>query len=126
MNAMTTTRLVRGLAIVAVLSTICDRSIAAEQAPHEMLQPTKEHKMFQFDVGTWDATMKIWPSPDAKPMESKATERNAMLRGGLRALRLMSRNWSYRLSTLGLRAQPRLGRLAEQPDSVAGRDRSVG
>ena len=34
------------------------------------------------DVGTWDATLKIWPQPNAKPLESKAVEKNELLPGG--------------------------------------------
>ena len=49
------------------------------RASRRCSQPTKEHEMFKFDVGMWDATMKIWPAPDAEPMESKGTEKNELL-----------------------------------------------
>ena len=48
-----------------------------------MIKPTDEHKLLQKDVGTWDATVKVWPMEGAEPMESKGTEKNELLRGGL-------------------------------------------
>lgn len=42
-----------------------------------------EHKLLQKDVGTWDATVKVWPQPNAQPLESEAVERNELLPGGL-------------------------------------------
>ena len=74
-------RCVRALAMTAALGTLCTRSFAAEEEPHPMPQPTKEHKMLKFDVGTWDATIKIYEKPGAEPIESKAVERNAMVGG---------------------------------------------
>lgn len=54
-----------------------------EQNLPPFMKPTAEHKLLKKDVGTWDATVKVWPMPDAEPIESKGTERNRLLRGGL-------------------------------------------
>jgi hypothetical protein len=35
------------------------------------------------DVGTWDATVKVWPGPGAQAMESQGSETNELLEGGL-------------------------------------------
>ena len=43
---------------------------------------TPEHDLLKRDVGTWDAVVKIYP-PGAEPMESKATEKNELMDGGL-------------------------------------------
>jgi hypothetical protein len=83
MKARNATRLFRSLAIVVCLcGGLTIRSLAAEPEHPQMLQPGKEHKFLQFDVGIWDATMKIWEKPDAKPVETKAVEKCEMLRGG--------------------------------------------
>jgi hypothetical protein len=79
MNALTSIRWVRGLATVAAFATMCFHSRAAEEEQPQVPQPTKEHKALQFDVGTWDATMRIWEKPGADPIESKAVERNVMV-----------------------------------------------
>jgi hypothetical protein len=43
---------------------------------------TDEHDILQKDVGTWDAVTKIWPTPNAEPLESRGKETNELL-GGL-------------------------------------------
>ncbi|MEX0611979.1 MAG: DUF1579 domain-containing protein [Pirellulales bacterium] len=57
------------------------RAANAQQEP--LIKPTEEHKLLQKDVGTWDATLTIWPMEGAEPMESKGTEKNELLEGGL-------------------------------------------
>jgi hypothetical protein len=66
---------------VAVVSP--GRGAIAQQEGQQawLIQPTEQHKLLQQDVGTWDATMKLWESPGAEPMESKATEKNELLGG---------------------------------------------
>lgn len=54
-------------------------SVLGQETP----KPTKEHKLLREDVGTWDATVKFWADPNASPTESKATEVNRLLPGGL-------------------------------------------
>ncbi len=54
-----------------------------EQNQEWMIKPTEQHKVLKKDVGTWDATVKVWPMPDAEPMESKGVEKNRLLKGGL-------------------------------------------
>jgi hypothetical protein len=46
-------------------------------------KPTKEHALFQKDLGTWDAAVKSWMAPNAEPVASKGTETNTLLPGGL-------------------------------------------
>jgi hypothetical protein len=56
---------------------------APAQEPEWFIKPTKEHELLKKDVGTWDATVKIWPMEGAPAMESKGTETNELLQGGL-------------------------------------------
>jgi hypothetical protein len=56
--------------------------VAVAQGP-PMPQPSPQHEILKRDVGTWDATMQIWPTPDAAPMTAKATEKNELLEGGM-------------------------------------------
>jgi hypothetical protein len=59
-------------------------AIAQDQNTEEwVIKPTEQHKILKKDVGTWDATVKIWPMAGAKPMESKGVEKNRLLKGGL-------------------------------------------
>jgi len=83
MNASTTSGRGHILAAMTVLifAVTSDRHVAAQDQP-PMPRPTKEHKLLKFDVGTWDATMKIWPYPGATPIEGTAVERNVLLPGG--------------------------------------------
>ena len=46
-------------------------------------QASDAHKLLHKDVGTWDATMKIWLQEDGQPLESKGTETNELLPGGM-------------------------------------------
>src|SRR5262245_6204039 len=80
MKASTTTRCALVLAMVS--GPMCALVFAEEKAPPQMAQLTKEHKMFKFDVGTWDAKMKIWEKPGAEPIETEAVEKNQLLPGG--------------------------------------------
>jgi hypothetical protein len=57
--------------------------VALAQEPEWIVKPTKEHEVLKRDVGTWEATVKIWPSEGAPAMESKGTETNELLKGGL-------------------------------------------
>ena len=53
------------------------------QDEQQMPMPTEQHKIFKKDVGTWDATMKIWPVPDAAAIENKCSEKNELLGNGM-------------------------------------------
>jgi hypothetical protein len=44
---------------------------------------TQEHAVLKNDVGTWDATMKIYSVPGEEPAVSEATETNELLPGGI-------------------------------------------
>ena len=65
------------LGLIAILST------ARAQEEPQLPKPTEAHKLLQRDVGTWDATMSIWPALNAEPIVSKATETNELLHGGM-------------------------------------------
>jgi hypothetical protein len=41
--------------------------------------PAAEHVIFKADVGTWDATMKVFAAEGAEPTVGKATETNEMI-----------------------------------------------
>jgi hypothetical protein len=55
----------------------------AQQEQDWMIKASEEHKILQKDVGTWDAVVKVWPMEGAQAMESKGTETNELLPGGL-------------------------------------------
>jgi hypothetical protein len=65
----------------AALGSIAPTALAQE--PEWLIKPTEEHKLLQKDVGTWDATVKIFVKEGAEPIESKGTEKNELLPGGL-------------------------------------------
>lgn len=56
---------------------------ARAQEQGQLPQVSDEHKLLHKDVGTWDATMKIFPQEGAEPIESKGTEKNELLQGGM-------------------------------------------
>ena len=67
--------------VFLMLLTISPGAVAQQQ--EWLVKPTKEHEILKHDVGTWDATVKIWPMQGAQPIESKGTETNELLKGGL-------------------------------------------
>lgn len=70
------------LATYSALAAAC--AVAQDQQDQSwMIKPTKQHQLLKKDVGTWDATVKVWPMEGAEPMESKGTEKNRLLKGGL-------------------------------------------
>jgi hypothetical protein len=46
-------------------------------------KPSPEHELFKSDVGTWDASLTVWPTPDAQPMTMKGSETNELLGDGM-------------------------------------------
>lgn len=46
----------------------------AEEPQMQLPEPTNEHKLLAHSVGTWDAKVKTWPTPDADPIEWEAVE----------------------------------------------------
>jgi hypothetical protein len=53
----------------------------AQEMP--MPKPGPEHKLFDMDAGTWDATVEMFGAPGAPPMTSQGTETNTIGCGGL-------------------------------------------
>jgi len=67
--------------LLVLLSVVASASIALQQVVAQQPGPTKEHEIFKQDVGKWDATMKLYHTPDAEPTISKATETNELIGG---------------------------------------------
>lgn len=58
-----------------------DPAIAKEEP--QTPKPSEHHKIFQRDVGNWGASIKAWHEPGAQAMESKGSEKNELLDGGM-------------------------------------------
>jgi hypothetical protein len=65
---------------IVSVSTVTAR---AQDGQIPIPKPTKEHRVFRSEVGVWDAIVKTFMSPDGKATESKGTEVNRLLPGGL-------------------------------------------
>ena len=79
----TNSRIATFAALTACLATsIVCQPARAQEGPLTP-QPTPEHEILKKDVGTWDATVKFWEKPGGEAQESKATEKNELLPGGL-------------------------------------------
>ena len=66
---------------IALAAVAAPAARAQEQA--QLPQVSDQHKFLHKDVGTWDATMRIFPMEGAEPVESKATETNELFQGGM-------------------------------------------
>ncbi len=66
------------LHLLVVVVVVAARTAAAQGAM-ELLAPGDEHKNMAREVGVWDAASKIFPAPDAAPMESEGVETVTML-----------------------------------------------
>jgi hypothetical protein len=71
------------VALVVVVSTICQPARAQEQQQPPVPQATEAHKLLQKDVGTWDAEITLFPGEGAEPAKSKGTETCKMLKGDM-------------------------------------------
>jgi Protein of unknown function (DUF1579) len=84
---MTTSSFVRHAAAFAAVgaSLILATTASAQDQPAQewTIRPTEQHELLKKDVGTWDATVRIFPMPGAKAMVSKGVEKNRLLKGGL-------------------------------------------
>jgi hypothetical protein len=76
---MTRSLLLHTLAIVC--SILAAGRVTAQGPP--MPGPSPEHEILKQDVGTWDATMQVWPTPDAQPVDGTGTETNTLLQGNM-------------------------------------------
>ena len=54
---------------------------AAMEAMQKAMTPGENHKMLNNMVGTWNATISMWMSPEAKPTVSKGTSTNRWIMG---------------------------------------------
>ncbi|HET7295045.1 MAG TPA: DUF1579 domain-containing protein [Vicinamibacteria bacterium] len=75
------TNLRAALALV-VGASMASAGAAAAQGPPTP-KPGPEHKLFEADAGSWDATVEMFPAPGATPMVSKGVETNVVGCGGL-------------------------------------------
>ncbi len=55
---------------------------AAMEAMQKAMTPGPQHKLLNGMVGTWDAKVSMWMSPDAKPTVTKGTSTNRWIMGG--------------------------------------------
>lgn len=55
---------------------------AAMEAMQKAMTPGPQHKLLNGMVGTWDAKVSMWMSPDAKPTVTKGTTTNRWILGG--------------------------------------------
>ena len=62
--------------LVAVL--MLNGAVKGQDQP-AMPGPSKEHEIFKGDVGTWNATMKVFATEGAEPTVGTATETNEMI-----------------------------------------------
>jgi hypothetical protein len=72
--------LTRATLALAAGALILSSPAVAQDMP--MPKPGPEHKLFDMDAGTWDATVETF-MPGAAPMTSKGTETNTIGCGGL-------------------------------------------
>lgn len=72
-----------GIAGLGLIVSVWSGPARAQEEASPVPKPTKQHELFQKDVGTWDLTVKSWMDPKGEPVESKATEVARMLPGGL-------------------------------------------
>lgn len=68
-------------ALALALGLVFAGSVIAQEM--QMPKPGPEHKLFQMDAGTWDATVEMFMAPGAPPMVSQGTETNTVGCGGL-------------------------------------------
>ena len=68
-------------ALVVRFSAVALVGFIAQPAAAQPPGPTQEHEIFKHDVGTWDATMKLFHAPGEEPTVSKATETGELVGG---------------------------------------------
>ncbi|HEX2473452.1 MAG TPA: DUF1579 domain-containing protein [Lacipirellulaceae bacterium] len=74
--------LILASALAAAAVVLCHVQAQEQQEP-QLPQVSDQHKLLHKDVGTWDAVMKLYPQEGAEPIESKGTEKNELLAGGM-------------------------------------------
>jgi len=67
----------------AVAIAICLTLLASAAVAQPPGMKSPEHDLLKKDVGTWDAKMKIYPTPNAEPIESEAVETCQLFGNGL-------------------------------------------
>jgi hypothetical protein len=71
-----------GLVLLVAIATTGLVVSRADDPPQGAPTPTAQHKLLSKDVGTWDASIKLWMGgPNSEPTESKGVETNTMLGG---------------------------------------------
>ena len=79
------TKFVYSLAAIGASLILASHAAVAQDQQDQpwLIKPSEQHKVLKKDVGTWDATVKVWPMAGAEPLESKGVEKNRLLKGGL-------------------------------------------
>jgi hypothetical protein len=67
--------------VLPLLLTLGGLSAPAQESPFP--KPTSHHLAMKELAGTWDAVVKMYMDPAKPPMESKGTETNTLVAGGL-------------------------------------------
>lgn len=70
-------------AIVLPLLLALGGALAAQAPESPFPKPTSHHLAMKEMTGTWDAVVKMYMDPAKPPMESKGTETNTLVAGGL-------------------------------------------
>lgn len=88
MTRVTIGRWAGRLAILGGLTIVGSPPSRAQDDPPDfeaiIARPTEHHERLKREVGTWDATVKMWMGgPDAPAEESKGVETNTLFGGGL-------------------------------------------
>ncbi len=63
----------------SLVACVCVALFAQVANGQEPFQATKEHELLKKDVGTWNATCKMWMPGSDEPMEFEGTETNSMV-----------------------------------------------
>ena len=79
-------RLLPAMKVISILPCLlflsaCLSSLEAQEFPSP--KPGAAHKLFARDAGTWDAQIRLYVTPGAPPLESKAVVVNTLICGGL-------------------------------------------
>jgi hypothetical protein len=80
--------MIRPLVTCCALLIVLSNNAFGQLAP----SPGPEHKILQDDVGTWEATMKLWMAPNTDPVEATGVEENKSINGGFWVVQNYSAN----------------------------------
>jgi hypothetical protein len=70
---------VLALSVIAVAVSCLGVRLSAILYAQESSEPSKQHQELASEVGTWDAEISAWPTPESDPETFKGVEKNKML-----------------------------------------------